>query len=219
MRSNWMTACAVALTGLACGSEKPVDGVGPLGLRTPEPAPGCFVRNPIELPEDIDRQDLLPWTSFQRHEFNLSYGMQVVRRVTEPILDDPGAGQWRVEKEGSLYEARVIDHGASWATIHVILIFEWEDSLSSFDATIEATPRRTLYDFGDRCLEVRDSFVAFGDDLRGCDPESETSFERYPVVNQEGEEVLMLRCWQGENREIIEPLFCKQTVEKVLVAW
>src|SRR5688572_17871266 len=138
--------------GLAACGEPPVEVAPKVVLHELDDTPSCFDKPELEtvdVPEDVlkaaaERRERL------KAQIELAFYEADV--LSGPIRDAPDAVEWSGELEdGGTLEGHALARGEEWSVIKVIAIFgDANGERTSRDVEIDVSPRRTLYDFGDR---------------------------------------------------------------------
>jgi hypothetical protein len=166
----------------------------------------------------------------QMLEFRISFGLQATQLLTRPVLEDPDASEWHVDKGRAIAEGKVVARGEGWSVLEMIVYTteEYEGEPMVYRARINAVPNRTTYDFGGSIIDVRPDYFEYDDYARGCNPATGVSFEIAPVITEDGVEQ-QTRCWpkpqipsdaDPEARAEFEASFrlqCHQMIERMRI--
>lgn len=192
--------------------------------------PGCY--QPRSTP--VVDGSLAPLLSARQQmtEFQLASLTQLAKIFVRVVEADPTAKTWTKDaayEEGSTHiEGRVEARGADFSVLTMLLIARRSSGqVESHRVEITNFPERTIFDFGDRQLEVADDLVRWDGMVRGCDPETGRSFSVGPGVV--GGEIVdtASECW-NDPQPIVDPavegefraserLQCQQLIAAVML--
>lgn len=122
-----------------------------IALHALDPNPGCFDKPELESVEGVSEAQVQ--AAAARREVlseQIDFAFEEADLLSSPLREEPEALTWSVEIEGGTLEGNALARGEGWSVIKMIAIYDAGQGRTSRDAIIDASPRRTLFDFGDR---------------------------------------------------------------------